>query len=93
MIVINSENLNEITEILNSLNEDNAVPKNIKIKIQKIVKTLKEDSELSIKINKALDELDEIADDANLQSYTRTQVWNAVSVLEKMFQKSKGPKD
>ncbi|MBU0461926.1 MAG: UPF0147 family protein, partial [Nanoarchaeota archaeon] len=38
--------------------------------------------ELSIRINKALSELDEISDDTNLQAYTRTQIWNIASMLE-----------
>jgi len=41
-------------------------------------------TDLSIRINKALNELDEIADDTNIQSYTRTQIWNIVSLLEKI---------
>ena len=41
-------------------------------------------SEISIKISKALNDLDEIADDVNLQPYTRTQIWNVVSILEKI---------
>ena len=46
------------------------------------MKALQEDKEISIKINKALDELDEIGDDANMEPYTRSQIWNLVSALE-----------
>ena len=60
------------------------IPKNIKIKIKSIINILKGDIELSIKINKALNELDEISNDANLEPYTRTQIWNIVSILEKI---------
>jgi len=38
-----------------------------------------------IRINKALHELEEIADDINLQPFTRTQLWNIVSILEKII--------
>jgi len=79
------QEIGDVIETLTKLQEDAAVPKNVKIKIQKIITSLKEkNTELSMKINKALHELDEIADDANMQPYTRTQIWNVVSMLEKI---------
>ena len=77
--------LKEIIEILEELEEDMTVPRNVKDKIKTTIEILKEKTEdLKISINKALHELDEIADDANLQPYTRTQIWNIVSLLEKI---------
>jgi uncharacterized protein (UPF0147 family) len=74
--------LTGIVESLKELQEDNTVPRNIKSKIQGIVDILNDETEKSIKVNKALSELDEIGDDVNLQQYTRTQIWNIVSMLE-----------
>ncbi len=74
----------ETIETLQELEEDTHLPKNIKIKIQKIIEMLKEDAEVSIKVNKALNDLDEISNDPNLESYTRAQLWNIVSLLEKI---------
>ena len=77
------ERLEGVLEALNELADDNTVPKNVKAKIATVIETLKSDEgDLSMKINKALSELDEISDDTNLQSYTRTQVWNIASMLE-----------
>ena len=33
-------------------------------------------------MDEELDEFDEISNDTNLQPYTRTQLWNVVSMLE-----------
>ncbi len=74
----------ETIEQLQELEEDTNIPKNIKTKIKSITNILKEDTELSIKVNKALNELDEISNDPNLEAYTRTQIWNIVSILEKI---------
>ena len=82
-----AEQISEVDTIINSLNEiqsDSTVPRNVRAKIESIVNTLKEDTELPIKVNRALNGLDEIASDVNLQSYTRTQIWNVMSVLEKL---------
>lgn len=81
------EQISEVDVVMSSLNEiqaDSTVPRNVRTKIESIVKTLNENIELLIKVNKALNELDQIASDVNLQSYTRTQIWNAMSVLEKL---------
>lgn len=82
-----AEQITDLSVVISSLSEikdDAAVPRNVRTKIESIVSTLNEDTELSIKINKTLNELDEISNDVNLQPYTRTQIWNAISLLEKL---------
>ncbi len=76
--------LKAVVEALLELEEDLTVPRNIRIKINSTLSALKANGELSIRVNKALNELDDIAEDTNMQSYTRTQIWNVVSMLEKM---------
>ena len=71
-------------EALSELEEDITVPRNIRMKINNTITALKENGDLSIKVNKALNELDEITEDTNMQSYTRAQIWNVVSMLEKL---------
>ncbi len=76
----------KVTEIINALNdllEDETVPKNVVKKIKSSIDILQnQEEELNIKVHKALNELDELADDVNMPSYVRTQVWNIVSALE-----------
>ena len=78
------EQLNDIISVLSELMEDNTVPKNIKQKIDSIIRSLKDESDLSLRLNKALNVLDEISDDNNIQPYTRTQIWNIASMLESL---------
>lgn len=81
------EQISEMGSVIISLNEiqaDATVPRNVRTKIEEIINTLKEDTELSIKVSKALNKLDEIAGDVNLQAYSRTQIWNVMSLLEKL---------
>jgi len=73
-----------IDSTLAELKEDNTVPKNVRLKIEKVMKVLNEEKQMDIKVSKALNELEEIAEDVNLQSYTRTQIWNVISALEKI---------
>lgn len=69
---------------LAEINEDNSVPRNVRTQIQGILETLKDEVELPIKVNKALNILSELSNDVNLQGYTRTQIWNIMSILEKL---------
>ena len=81
------EQISEVDIVISSLGEiqeDATVPRNVRTKIQSVISALKEEVELSIKINKALNGLDELSSDVNLQAYTRTQIWNIMSVLEKL---------
>ena len=76
--------LDSVVGSLSELQEDSTVPRNVRSHIQNIIHNLKNGVELSIKVNKALSDLGEISSDVNLQSYTRTQIWNIMSVLEKI---------
>lgn len=78
------DELKNIIEAITDLIDEGTLPKNIKIRVEDIMSTLREDSEQSIRINKALSEFADIADDNNLEPYTRTKVWNIISLLEKL---------
>jgi len=78
------EGIKDVIGALEDIGEDLTVPKNVRSKVQEIIKILNSDIELSLKINKALHELDEISNDMNLNSYARTQIWNIASSLEKL---------
>ena len=79
-----SEELQEAIEYMQELSEDSNVPRNIKSKISQIVHSLKnsKEDELSLTINKLLSDLDEISSDANLDQFTRQQIWSISSMLE-----------
>ncbi len=74
--------LNDVMEAISTLSEDSSIPRNVKSKLEKVSEILTGEGELSIKINKSLEEIDELAEDTNLQPYFRTQIWNLVSLME-----------
>ena len=78
------EDVNHILEQLRELSEDPAVPRNVRTKLTDTIKFLENSDEISVRANKALSELDSLADDNNMAAYTRTQIYNIVSLLEKL---------
>lgn len=81
---MSEEKIKEIIKLMEDMLEDATVPRNVKIRIENSIKALKEKNELSIRVHKALNEIDEIADDTNMEPYTRSQIWNIVSELESL---------
>lgn len=79
-----NEQVKEAIEYISELNEDGNLPRNVKAKLLEIVKILKsaKDTELSLLINKILSDLDEISGDANLDQFTRQQMWSITSMFE-----------
>lgn len=67
---------------LKELNEDTTVPRNIKQRLVTTIEILQEQRDFSTKKNRALNELEEVADDTNLQPYPRTRVYAIISKLE-----------
>ena len=74
--------INEILSVVSQIEQDSTVPKNVKTKIKEIIAILQQDLDAAVKSNKILQELDDIADDPNMPTYTRTQIWSIVSALE-----------
>ena len=75
--------LRNIIDILSQIEKDFTVPKNVRIKVKNAYSVLGElDTSVAVRVDKSLQELDDISDDPNVSSYTRTQIWNVVSLLE-----------
>ena len=78
------KNLIEFKELLIELiDEDKYLPKNVKEKLVFISNQLS-DSSTNVEqvINGAKDILSEISDDPNIESFSRTQIWNLSLILE-----------
>ena len=78
------ETITEIIEVLSELLDDVTVPRNIKTKVQSLIDALKGADDITLKVSKVLHELESVGDDINLQPYTRTQLFNIISMLEKI---------
>jgi len=76
------EKLHPIVQSLRELESDQQLPKSLKLKIGTAIRTLEQNNELSMRVSRALNELEELTDDQNMQAYTRTQLFNIISMLE-----------
>lgn len=75
--------LEEAIELLSQIASDRSVPRNSKEIVSLAKKKLEDESEdKKIRINTAIQMLDEVTNDPNLSSFIRTKVWSIVSLLE-----------
>ncbi len=81
-----------VLEILDRIINDRSVPRNIREAVERAKNALNSKEDEEIKINTAVVTLDEISNDPNMPLYTRTQIWNAVSLLEQIRAKAKEKK-
>jgi hypothetical protein len=81
-----------VMEILDRIINDRTVPKNIRESVERAKNALNSNEEEELKINSAIVILDEISNDPNMPLYTRTQIWNAASLLEQIRAKKKEKK-
>ena len=81
--MVQESDITQIIALLQELSNDRKVPRNVRSIIDDARKELTGTEEnLPTKINTTVSMLDEISNDPNIQSYTRTQIWNVVSMLE-----------
>jgi len=76
------EELKHVFELLDKIINDRTVPKNIRKAAEDSKTALNSKDSPEVKISTAIHILDEIINDPNMPMYTRTQIWNVVSMLE-----------
>lgn len=77
------EPLQQALAILGDLEEDSTLPKNVRSTISSIIGILSDESvELSIRIDKAMQDIEQISSDINIQPYSRTMLYQVTSNLE-----------
>jgi len=82
--------INVITGLLDEISQDRTVPKNIRTAMEQAKASLMDaKQEIAVRINGAISILDDVANDPNIPVYSRTQIWNIVSMLEVLNEKSR----
>ena len=78
------QKIQEVIELLEELLDDEATPKNAKQKIELAMEALNGDGEKNLNVYKAINELDELAENINIEPFTRSQILSVVSILESL---------
>lgn len=80
---MSNQTINEVSEILEYIMENNTIPRNIREAAQESNNLLKDESQdQSVKVSTVLTKLDEISNDPNIPVHARTLIWEVLSKLE-----------
>lgn len=72
-----------INQLLDEVAEDRTVPRNIRNLIAEAKSSINNTKQdMAVRISSAIALLDDVSNDPNIPVYTRTQIWNIVSLLE-----------
>ena len=83
-------NINVVMQALEDLGNDD-VPKNVREKVAVTMRTLQgNNGDGIIRVSRALQELEGIAEDNNLDAFARSKLFNIVSLLESATLNSSG---
>ena len=69
--------------------EDSTVPRNIRRAVEEAKTKLQSPGENATKISSAMYVLDDVSNDINMPSNTRTEIWQIISELESLKEKAK----
>lgn len=77
------DRFNQAKAILSVISEDNTTPRNIRRAAKEALDILvATDQSHGVRAAQAVNILDDISQDPNMPAYTRTRIWNVVSILE-----------
>ncbi len=72
-----------VMSILSYISEDRTTPRNIRRSAKEALKTLTTPGQShAVRAVQAINILDDVSQDPNMPAYTRTRIWNIVSLLE-----------
>jgi uncharacterized protein (UPF0147 family) len=79
-------NVDEVVELIDEIQEESSLPKNVRNKLDEIIACLKDSQgdEIKLTVDKCVNDLEEVSGDVNIPSYVRTQLWSVVSMLESL---------
>jgi len=74
----------DVSNALRMLLEEQGTPRNVREKVNGMLKTIQLPGEARMKADKLLMELEDLQSDVNIPSYVRTQIWGISGMLENL---------
>lgn len=79
----------ETIEVMQSVMDDRSVPRNIRAIVEQAIAKTGEMQEDGMNFSQAIYLLDDVSNDVNMPGHTRTDIWEVISRLEALKEKTK----
>lgn len=84
-----SRELQAVSELMEAVLSDNSVPRNIRAAVEEALQKIRSQEDKAVAVSTAIYRLDDISNDINMPSHTRTEIWGIISELEGIKEKLK----
>lgn len=84
-----NDEIAEVAELMDAVIEDTSVPRNIRKAVEEAKQKIVSEGKKGVELTSAMYILDDISNDINMPSHTRTEIWNIISALEAIREKNK----
>lgn len=78
-----------VAGLMQDVMDDNSVPKNIRKAVEDARAKLLGKEDMPLRVTSAIYLLDDVSNDINMPSHTRTEIWTLISQLEALKEKCK----
>ncbi|MBN2067376.1 MAG: UPF0147 family protein [Candidatus Diapherotrites archaeon] len=82
--------LQQLLEVMEEILQDRSVPRNIRAVIEEAMHKIDEKHPKGEDFSTAIYLLDDISNDINMPTHTRTDIWESISKMEAIKEKIKG---
>jgi len=84
-----SQELTAVSELMEAVLSDTSVPRNIRSVVDEALQKIRSNEEKAVAVSTAIYRLDDVSNDINMPSHTRTEIWGIISELEAIKEKLK----
>lgn len=75
------DEIKSVVSKLETIKDDETVPRNVRFRINRTLASIQQQKEIQLTVDKVIEELDEVSNDANLPVYTRIEIMNIIGIL------------
>jgi uncharacterized protein len=84
-----SDDMEVVIDLMEGVIEDTSVPRNIRKAVEDAKQKLEGEKDSGVSVTSAMYLLEDISNDINMPSHTRTEIWQIISELETIREKNK----
>jgi uncharacterized protein (UPF0147 family) len=74
--------VDDVITLMDKVINDTMVPRNVRSAVAEAKKIIQQKGDLSVRVSKAVYEIEKVSDEPNMMPHTRTDLWNILSALE-----------
>lgn len=89
MVNAGDDGLKQVAKLMEEILDDTSVPRNIRAAVDEARGKILSSEDIGVKTTAAIYLMDDVSNDINMPSHTRTEIWTIISELERVREQHK----